>query len=87
LPTTPLGVTNPKMSRRPPSAVVARDVVSPAVASKPRNVKPLAVPTLPEIFPDASMLALPTPRLSAWMPVEFSPLEVMLPPVQVTLAR
>ena len=71
------------MSRRPPNTV---DVVSLATASKPRNVKPLDVPTLPEIFPDASILASPTPRLSAWMPVEFCPLEVMPGPLQVTLA-
>jgi hypothetical protein len=75
------------MSRRPPNAVVAADVVSAAVASKPRNVKPLGVPTLPEIFPDATIVALPTPRLSAWMPVEFTPLEVIVGPLQVTLAE
>jgi hypothetical protein len=71
------------MSRRPPNTV---EFVSAAVASKPRNVKPLGVPTLPEMFPDATMVASPTPRLSAWMPVEFAPIEVILGPLQVTLA-
>jgi hypothetical protein len=32
------------------------------------------------------MLALPLPRFSAWMLVELEPLEVMLGPLQVTLA-
>jgi hypothetical protein len=32
---------------------------------------------MPEIFPDASIVASPMPRFSAWMPVEFDPLEVM----------
>jgi hypothetical protein len=77
LPAIPAGAT-PEMSRRPPNTV---EFVSAAVASKPRNVKPLGVPTLPEMFPDATMAASPTPRLSAWMPVE-----VILGPLQVTLA-
>jgi hypothetical protein len=49
------------------------------------NVTPPSKPTLPEISPEASILAFPLPRLSAWIPVEFCPLEVRCRPVQVTV--
>src|SRR5262249_10189063 len=59
------------------------------MAFMPRSVKVPGVAVLTKMFPDASTKALPLPRFSAWMPVEFAPVvdvEVMVGPVQITLA-
>src|SRR3954471_3830630 len=44
------------------------------------------MPGVTVIFPAATIVALPIPRLSAWMPADSVPLEVMPGPIQLTLA-